>query len=436
MSIRIPIISDFDEKGVKRAVAQFKRLETAGEKTGFALKKAGVLAAAGVASLAVGLYKAGQMAWDFAKAAMADEESQRQLARALRVSAHATDAQVKSTEKWITKTQFALGVADDKLRPALARLVRSTGSLSKGQKILNVALDISAATGKDLETVVNSLGRAMDSKHLKTIRLADGHDKLGHAVKRTGQVMVENNGVLTRLGLGFNKAQLSAMSFDEVIGALQNKFGGSAQARADTFAGKMESLKQQFNEMKETLGKYVLVFLGRMADFGTQLATVYGEKGLAGALTLLNDQFQRMVFYNKNGSMNALGRTVLGFQRLYNVLIRSGGIVAGAAVAGLGSQLPIPGLRQAGEKAFVRSAFGDHPSTLRVLRERAPGFITKSPLPSSASGINGPFNPSYFNVNFYGTVTDPVATGREIDRVLKAYHRRTGQRGPVGLGNR
>lgn len=52
MAVTIPIISEFDGKGVSRAVAEFKQLETRGEKAQFAIKKAALPAAAALAGLA------------------------------------------------------------------------------------------------------------------------------------------------------------------------------------------------------------------------------------------------------------------------------------------------------------------------------------------------------------------------------------------------
>ena len=46
MAVILPIISEYDPKGAKRAIAQFKQLETFGEKANFAIKKAAVPAAA------------------------------------------------------------------------------------------------------------------------------------------------------------------------------------------------------------------------------------------------------------------------------------------------------------------------------------------------------------------------------------------------------
>ena len=44
--LSIPIISEFDGKGIDKAVKQFKQLETTSEKAQFAIKKAAVPAAA------------------------------------------------------------------------------------------------------------------------------------------------------------------------------------------------------------------------------------------------------------------------------------------------------------------------------------------------------------------------------------------------------
>ena len=52
MAINIPIVSEFDGKGIKKAIAQFKRLETTGQKAQFALKKAALPATAALAGLA------------------------------------------------------------------------------------------------------------------------------------------------------------------------------------------------------------------------------------------------------------------------------------------------------------------------------------------------------------------------------------------------
>ena len=52
MAVVLPIVSEFDGKGIKKAIAQFKQLETTGQKAQFALKKAALPATAALAGLA------------------------------------------------------------------------------------------------------------------------------------------------------------------------------------------------------------------------------------------------------------------------------------------------------------------------------------------------------------------------------------------------
>jgi len=116
------------------------------------------------------------------------------------------------------------------LRPALQRLALATGDTEKAQKLLNLALDVSAATGKPLETVSNALGKAYEG----------------------------NTGALARLGIGLSAAQLKTMDKDTLTKTLAETFVGQASIQADTFAGKMARLKQGIEEGKETVGAYVL----------------------------------------------------------------------------------------------------------------------------------------------------------------------------------
>ena len=87
------------------------------------------------------------------QAAAQDEQSQKKLADQMRRTTQATDEQIAAAEKHISSLMMQTGVTDDALRPALAALVRATGDAQFAQQNLTLALDISAATGKDLESV-------------------------------------------------------------------------------------------------------------------------------------------------------------------------------------------------------------------------------------------------------------------------------------------
>ena len=112
MAINIPILSEFSPKGIERAIKEFQRLETAGQKAQFALQKAAVPAAAALAGLAA-------IAAVSVKGAIEDAQAQTQLALALRNTVGATQAQIAATEESISAMSRASGIADDQLRIAI-----------------------------------------------------------------------------------------------------------------------------------------------------------------------------------------------------------------------------------------------------------------------------------------------------------------------------
>ncbi len=239
-TLKLSILGDVDNlnKSLKTATGD---VDTFGDKVGKASAKIGkafaaAAAAAGAAAIAIGI--------ESVKAAIADEKAQTQLALALENATGATQAQIKATEDSILQMSLATGVADDQLRPALGRLVRSTGDTEKAQQLLAQALDISTATGKPLETVANALGKAYDG----------------------------NTAALGKLGIGLSAAELKTMSFEQVQGRLSDLFGGAAAANAETYAGKIARVQVAFNEAKETLGVALLPILDKFLSFINQNA--------------------------------------------------------------------------------------------------------------------------------------------------------------------
>lgn len=259
MAVRIPIITDFDGKGIKRASAEFKQLEGVAAKTKFALKKAMIPATAALGGLA-------KLGTDAISAAMADEKAQLTLANTIKKTTGATDSQIAANEEWISTQGELFGVTDDDLRPAIAKLVRSTKDITKAQKLANLAMDIAAATGKDLSDVTDALAKAVNNnmKSLKSLA-----PELSDVIKKGGKT-------------------------DEIFKRLADTFGGQAAAQAETTAGKMQRLKVAFDEFKEDLGKallpllenYVLPALRKFSDWAKEHPDTFKKIALAvGALS-------------------------------------------------------------------------------------------------------------------------------------------------------
>jgi hypothetical protein len=234
-TLKLSILADVDQ--LKKSLTSANNdVEGSSNKLADFSKKAGVAFAA--AAAAAGAY-AVKLAVDGVKAAIEDEAAQVRLATSLKNATGATNEMIASVEKQILKTSLATGVTDDKLRPALSRLALSTGDVTKAQDLLSLALDISQATGKGLDSVANSLGKAYDG----------------------------NTAALGKLGIGLSAAELKTMSFTDVQGKLSDLFGGAAAANSKTFAGRLEILKVTFDEAKESIGARLLPIIQQLVEF-------------------------------------------------------------------------------------------------------------------------------------------------------------------------
>lgn len=260
MALAIPIITEFDGKGIKSALNEFKNLETNTEKVGFAAQQAAKVAVVAFAALAAGAAVAAGVLFKAAQAAAEDQAAQVQLANSIKSSTTATDLQIKGVESYIDKTQRAVGVADDQLRPAFGRLVRATGDVSKAQDLLNLSLDLSASTGKTVEATANAIAKAQEGSY----------------------------GALAKLGVGYDAATLKAAGFEKVQGMLEDRFGGSAAEKAKTYEGVMARLKITLGELQESIGYKVLPILTQLGESAVRISEAFGLGGAAGGIKQLN----------------------------------------------------------------------------------------------------------------------------------------------------
>src|SRR4029077_11405586 len=187
------------------------------------MQKAALPAAAALGAI-------GFAAVDATKAAMEDAKAQEHLAGVLERTAGASKAQVKATEDWITKTSKATGVADDQMRPALEKLVTATGDITKSQTLMKQALDISAASGKDVDTVSTAIAKGYQGQ----------------------------TAALTKLFPGISEASRKSKDFSVIMGELGDKTGGAMAAQAETASGQMAIMSNTVNELKESLGASLL----------------------------------------------------------------------------------------------------------------------------------------------------------------------------------
>jgi hypothetical protein len=272
-------IADFS-KNINSAGTQSKTLGDQFEDFG---KRAAVAFA--VAAAAVGAFAISSI-----KAAVEDAAAQDLLAKTIKATTDATDAQIKGVEDYITKTSIAIGVTDDKLRPAFGRLIKSTNSTEEAQRLLNLALDLSVASGKPLETVTTLLGKAYDG----------------------------NTTALGKLGLGLDVNYLKTKDNEEIIKSLETTYGEFAEGAAETTAVKFERIRIATDEAKESIGAALLPVVEQLSDFILTSVIpvieqfVAGLTGTGGLVDGLSDSEQMGLTWGKR--IRSLIDTVIEFK--------------------------------------------------------------------------------------------------------------------------
>ena len=308
MAINIPLVVDFNGKGLKKAIAEFKKLETTAAKAQFVINKAAVPAAAALTGLAAA-------AVTMAKAAAEDQQSQALLAGQLTRTTGATQAQIAANESFISSLSKTVAVADDELRPALSSLITGTKSLSTAQRLLRVALDTSAATGLNLQTVSEALSRGFNG----------------------------NNRALAKLSPELKTLIQEGGSFADVLATLESNFGGAAEASANTAAGGMRKFQIAMDEAQESIGKALLPYLEQLlpmlvegAQWFEKNAKAVGIAALAiGSLaTVFLGLKAALVVYNTIAAITTAANTALatsGFAVQISTGVGIATAVAGAA---------------------------------------------------------------------------------------------------------
>ena len=282
--IAIKFLTEFDGKALAKGEKGLKSFAV------MAKKVAGTL---GVALSAAALVKYSKTA---VKAFAADEKAAKSLGQTLKNTGNLVAG--KGANSFIDQLQRATGVADDQLRPALQALLNSTGDYATSTKALNLALDISAGTTKDVGTVSNALAKAYAG----------------------------NTTALSKLGTGLSKATLKTGDMAAITETLQRLFTGQAGIAAETYAGKMERLQIATSEASETIGGALaqsFVILAGTSEIATATKQIDDlaegianlTVGLADWFAVNNKAFAKSIadtFGGTGGDLSGFGDSFLG----------------------------------------------------------------------------------------------------------------------------
>jgi hypothetical protein len=228
-SLVVSAVTTFDGKALKKGEKQIGAFEKGAKK----------LAVAFAAAFSV--QKITQFGKAAVKAFIEDEKAASRLAISVKNLGLAFET--PHIEEFISQLSRASGVTDNQLRPSMQKLLQTTGSLTASTQLLTQALDISAGSGFDYETVINDLTMAY-----------------------VGQTRG-----LKKYALGLTQAELKAMSFEDIQKKLSKQFSGANAQYLTTYAGKMGILSNAAGEASETIGKSLIESLSLLAGEGDSI---------------------------------------------------------------------------------------------------------------------------------------------------------------------
>ena len=247
-TLTVALAADID--GLKKGLDDANKVvnKSADQISDFGKKAALAFAAVGAA--------VGAFAISAVKAAAEDEKARKSLEQTIRSSTKATEDQIAAIDTYITKQSIATATTDEVLRPAFARLIRSTNDVAKAQELLSLSQEIATATGKPLEVITNALGKSFDGQ----------------------------NTALGKLGLGIDATTLKTKSHEEIMQILKGTYKGFIDNEATNAEFKMRQLEIAFSETKEQIGNALLPIMKQFADY-LLAVVVPNVQALAAGLT-------------------------------------------------------------------------------------------------------------------------------------------------------
>jgi len=253
------ILTQYSDKGSKQAQKDIAKLGKQIDAFGKKAAKSFKLAVVATAALSVKIGK------DAVAAAIEDSRSQIVLANAMANTTGATKEAIAAAEGYISKTQFRVNVADDQLRQSLASLYIATGDLTEAERLQGIALDVSAASGKDLFSVTAAITKAQQG----------------------------NVTILKKLSPELSGLIGKTTKAEQVFALLEDTYGGTAQALADT--DPLTKLKLAYGDVLETLGYELLPVVKEFAKYIVDIVVPAIEEWLKANGSTLRDGLKAVI---------------------------------------------------------------------------------------------------------------------------------------------
>jgi hypothetical protein len=315
MAVGVNIVSEFNAQGIKKAIAEFKKLEGAGAKSTYALRTLDESVTNGLANfgrLAAGVgIAAGAIGYKLASAAYESQKVMAQTQQIIRSTGAAAGLTAQQVADLSEKMSMQIGV-DDELIQSTANLLLTFKQVQNQVGENNNVFDRALMAAQDLGNVFGSADAAAM--------------QLGKALSDP----VKGITALRRAGINFTQQQqeqiATMVKSGDVLGAqklilaeVESQVGGTAAATATGF----DKMRVAVGNVAEDFGTLLLPYIERFANFVNEkvapymsnLAEVIDKDGIGAALRIVGGDI-----LNFTTNMGALGNTLLGLTAAFVAL--------------------------------------------------------------------------------------------------------------------
>lgn len=309
------------------------------------------------------------------KAAIEDAKGMEILALAMKNTGAATDTTVKSAESAIKAMQLQFAVADDKLRPAYQKLFIATRDVTESNRLMQIALDASAATGKDLDVVTQAMAKALTGTDTALIKLIPS---------LKGSKTPIDDMAAAFAGAAEKAGQVDPYQrMNVILGEMQEQIGYALLPTLNQFSTWLSTPEGQ--EKLQGIVDLVVGMLGKFTDLVNFVVDnqdwILAWSGVIGGVALAIKAVNTAMAITtglKAANLAATAAMTAGFQAL--------GLSAGGAATAVNGLYAALGLiaRVAGTIALILSLSGSAPITIPEIKT--------TPAPSIAPGT-GPLVP-------------------------------------------
>jgi len=306
MAVVVPIISTFDSKGVTKAIADFKKLNSAGERSQFALgtlnKGAGALGAQLAKFGAITAGVAGVVGGSLVKAAYESQKVMKQTEAIIDATGGAAGLTAKDVSDLAESLSVKTGIDDEAIQTSMNLLLtfkQVRNEVGKGNDIFNrasqAALDLGNVFGST-DGAAKMLGKALSDPVKGITALARAGVNFSQQQKEQIKTLVQTGNVLEAQKL--------------ILAEVESQVGGTAAAGATAF----DRMKVAIGNAAEDLGGVLIPYVEQFSNYVIervlpvvqQFSDIVGEQGLGAGVKFLTGEF-----FKATENMGAFGNVIL-----------------------------------------------------------------------------------------------------------------------------